>query len=62
MSSCDCGSSISQAASAQQIQVAVEKKRLDGMRAQGDAVLALLEAAVNMSKAVGKGAQLDAVA
>jgi hypothetical protein len=62
MSSCGDCTSVSQSPSAQQVQIAIEKKRLDHLQSQGDAVLALLEAAVNLSKAPGKGAQFDAVA
>ena len=45
-----------------QIEVAAQKKQLDAAKQQGAAVVALLEAAVELSKAVGKGAEFDASA
>ena len=45
-----------------QIDVAVAKKQLDATKAQGAAIVQLLEAAAGVSKAAGKGAGLDAVA
>ena len=45
-----------------QVEVAVQKKQLDAAKQQGAAAVALLEAAVELSKAVGKGAGFDAFA
>ena len=42
-----------------QVQFAVAAKSLDAQRQQGDAAVQLLEAAVQLSKAVGKGSLFD---
>jgi hypothetical protein len=45
-----------------QISYAVAGKQLDAARQQGDAAVQLLEDAVQLSRAIGKGAGLDATA
>ena len=52
--------SAQQSAVSQQVQTAVVKKSLDASKAQGEAVVALLQDAVQLSKAVGKGESFDA--
>lgn len=51
-----------QAAIHAQIGVAVAAKSLDASRLQGDAAVQLLEAAANLSKALGRGQNFDAQA
>jgi hypothetical protein len=43
-----------------QIAVAIAVKQLDAVKSQGDAAVQLIEAAANLSKALGRGHQLDA--
>jgi hypothetical protein len=45
-----------------QISIAVAAKQLDAVRQQGDAVNALLQEAVQLSKALGAGENFDAQA
>lgn len=61
MMSAGDASSIQQAAYQSQIQIALQAKQLDTVRAQGDAAVRLLEAAAQLSKAVGKGQNFDAL-
>lgn len=51
-----------QAALHQQIGIAVAAKQLDATKASGDAAVALLDAAAQLSKAIGKGGAFDAQA
>lgn len=44
----------------EQIQMAVARKQLDASKAQGGAIVELLQAAVRIGKATGKGDQFDA--
>jgi hypothetical protein len=53
--------SAQQSAVSQQVQTAVVKKSLDASKAQGEAVVALLQDAVQLSKSLGKGQGFDAV-
>lgn len=50
-----------QGALATQIQTSVVKKSLDATQVQGDAVNQMLQAAAQLSKALGKGEGLDCV-
>jgi hypothetical protein len=62
MDCASCTSSVSQAqqsALQQQIQIAVAAKQLSSQRQQGEAVAALLDAAVQLSKEAGKGGAVD---
>jgi len=47
---------------AMQIQTALMGKQLSAMEAQGKAVVEMLDAAVQLSKAVGRGETFDATA
>jgi hypothetical protein len=49
-----------QGAVATEIAFAVAAKQQDALQAQGEAVVQLLEAAANLSKAIGRGHRLDA--
>ena len=60
MSAADSVTQAQQGALRFQIDVALQKKQLDAAKQQGAAAVALLEAAVELSKAVGKGAGFDA--
>lgn len=66
MSSID--SSISGLIAAQQaslnsnISIAVASKQLDAQRQQGDAVVSLLDGALQLSREIGKGGNVDSVA
>lgn len=51
-----------QASFASTISITVAAKQLDAYKQQGDAVVSLLEGAVQLSKEVGKGEQIDSVA
>ncbi|MCA9122854.1 MAG: putative motility protein [Planctomycetaceae bacterium] len=51
-----------QASFSSNISIAVAAKQLDAYKQQGDAVVSLLEGAVQLSKEVGKGGQIDSVA
>ena len=64
MSSCSSCSSVSSAQSdalSQQISIAALKKQNDAAKAQGAAVVKLLQSAAKISKAAGKGDSFDAV-
>ncbi len=52
---------MSQAQLGYNVGIAVAKKGLDAYEAQGEAVVQLLEAAAQMSKAIGLGENFDAV-
>ncbi len=52
--------SAKQASVSNQIGYAVASKQLDATKQQGQAAIALLETAAQLSKAVGKGGQFDA--
>ncbi|MBI2479649.1 MAG: putative motility protein, partial [Planctomycetia bacterium] len=51
-----------QASLSSNISITVAAKQLDAYRQQGDAVVSLLEGAVQLSKESGKGGQIDSVA
>lgn len=51
-----------QAAIQTQIGVALAAKSLDASRLQGEAAVQLIDAAAQLSKALGRGANFDAVA
>lgn len=53
---------VQQSALNSQIATAVASKQLDAYEQQGQAVVKLLEAAANLSKAIGAGQKFDAVA
>lgn len=62
--STSAASSVSSAQSdalSQQIGIALLKKQQDAVKAQGAAVVQLLQTAANISKAAGKGDGFDAV-
>jgi len=62
--SASAASSVSSAQSdalSQQIGIALLKKQQDAAKQQGAAVVQLLQAAANISKAAGKGSGFDAV-
>ena len=62
--STSAASSVSSAQSdalSQQIGIALLKKQQDAVKAQGAAVVQLLQTAANLSKAAGKGDGFDAV-
>ena len=44
------------------ISIAIAAQQLDAYRQQGDAVVSLLEGAVQLSKETGKGSRIDSVA
>ncbi|MGC4006416.1 MAG: putative motility protein [Pirellulales bacterium] len=46
---------------ASQVTIAVAKKSQDAAKAQGEAVVQLLQDAANLAKAAGKGGSFDAV-
>ena len=65
MSCSACTSSVSQAQQESvrfQIDIALAKKSLDATKAQGEAIVQLLEAAAAVGNSEGKGARLDAIA
>ena len=51
-----------QASLASNINISVAAKHLDAYKQQGEAVVSLLEGAVQLSKEAGKGGQIDSVA
>lgn len=51
-----------QAALASNISITVAAKQLDAYKQQGEAVVSLLDGAVQLSKEAGKGGQIDSVA
>jgi hypothetical protein len=51
-----------QASLSSNISITVAAKQLDAYKQQGDAVVSLLEGAVQLSKEVGKGGRIDAIA
>jgi hypothetical protein len=57
----DSVSSSSQAGLQGEINIALAKKALDNIRLQGSAQAQMLEAAVQISRAAGKGQSLDLV-
>jgi Putative motility protein len=62
---CDAACSVSQAQQSQlsaQISTAVARKALDAVKSQGEAVVALIDAAATIGKAPGRGGQFDGVA
>ena len=61
MQSVQAATQIKQAQLGFQIDMAVAKKGLDASKAQGEAVVQLLEAAAQISKAPGLGQNFDAV-
>jgi hypothetical protein len=59
---CDAASSVasaSQAALRGEINIAIAKKSLDSLRTQGEAQAQMLEVAVRLSIAAGKGQSID---
>ena len=50
-----------QASVSNQISIAVASKQLDAVSQQGEAVVALIDAAASLSREVGKGEGFDAV-
>lgn len=54
--------SAQQGAMQSQIEMAIASKQLSAMKQQGQAVVQLLQAAANVGKAVGRGANFDAQA
>jgi transcriptional accessory protein Tex/SPT6 len=60
----DCGSvqAAQQDALRTQVNMAVAKKGLDAAKAQGQAIVQLLQDIAGMNKTAGKGEQFDAVA
>jgi ferric-dicitrate binding protein FerR (iron transport regulator) len=51
-----------QASLASNISITVAAKQLDAYKQQGEAVVSLLDGAVQLSKAAGKGGKIDSVA
>lgn len=51
-----------QASLSSDVSIAVAAKQLDAYRQQGDAVVSLLDGAVQLSKEAGKGTAIDSVA
>ncbi|MEO8497517.1 MAG: putative motility protein [Planctomycetota bacterium] len=51
-----------QASLASNISITVAAKQLDAYKQQGEAVVSLLDGAVQLSKEAGKGGEIDAVA
>ncbi|NLS98083.1 MAG: putative motility protein [Planctomycetaceae bacterium] len=61
MQSVQAATQIKQAQLGYQVSMAVVKKGLDAQKAQGEAAVQLLEAAAQLSKAIGMGQNFDAV-
>ena len=65
MSGCDAIGSVFQAKQAQvyaQIGIAVLRKGMEATQVQGEAAVALLEAATEIARELGKGLEFDAIA
>ncbi len=61
MQSVQAATQIQQAQLGYQVSMAVVKKGLDAQKVQGEAAVQLLEAAAQLSKAIGMGRNFDAV-
>ncbi len=61
MQSVQAATQIKQAQLGFEVSMAVAKKGLDAQKAQGEAAVQLLEAAAQLSKAIGLGENFDAV-
>ena len=61
MQSVQAATQIKQAQLGYQVSMAVVKKGLDAQKVQGEAAVQLLEAAAQLSKAIGMGRNFDAV-